>query len=147
MGYKHSKTMKIARALASWFSLFTRVSQTLEYNENHSGYRPNDFHCFLVFVTPGNTLALVYEILHHISTLKMINTLHLVLSNKKNNLSTVLFLLQFCTPGNKFLLLAIVRAKNCGIRTHAIEITGALNQRLRPLGHATFAFIAHRCPH
>ena len=26
-----------------------------------------------------------------------------------------------------------------GIRTHAIEMTGALNQRLRPLGHATLA--------
>ena len=26
---------------------------------------------------------------------------------------------------------------SCGIRTHAIEMTGALNQRLRPLGHAT----------
>ena len=26
-----------------------------------------------------------------------------------------------------------------GIRTHASEETGALNQRLRPLGHATFA--------
>ena len=25
-----------------------------------------------------------------------------------------------------------------GIRTHAPEETGALNQRLRPLGHATF---------
>ena len=25
-----------------------------------------------------------------------------------------------------------------GIRTHASEETGALNQRLRPLGHATF---------
>ena len=24
-----------------------------------------------------------------------------------------------------------------GIRTHAIEMTGALNQRLRPLGHTT----------
>ena len=24
-----------------------------------------------------------------------------------------------------------------GIRTHAIEMTGALNQRLRALGHAT----------
>ena len=24
-----------------------------------------------------------------------------------------------------------------GIRTHASEVTGALNQRLRPLGHAT----------
>ena len=24
-----------------------------------------------------------------------------------------------------------------GIRTHAIEMTGALNQRLRPLGHPT----------
>ena len=24
-----------------------------------------------------------------------------------------------------------------GIRTHALERTGALNQRLRPLGHAT----------
>ena len=24
-----------------------------------------------------------------------------------------------------------------GIRTHAIEMTGALNQRLRPLGHST----------
>ena len=27
-----------------------------------------------------------------------------------------------------------------GIRTHASEETGALNQRLRPLGHATFLF-------
>ena len=26
-----------------------------------------------------------------------------------------------------------------GIRTHACEETGALNQRLRPLGHATYA--------
>ena len=33
-----------------------------------------------------------------------------------------------------------------GIRTHASEETGALNQRLRPLGHATSAFIAdHKC--
>ncbi|KAJ8873909.1 hypothetical protein PR048_024745, partial [Dryococelus australis] len=34
----------------------------------------------------------------------------------------------------------IVRVKHCGsggIRTHASEETGALNQRLRPLGHAT----------
>ena len=29
---------------------------------------------------------------------------------------------------------------NGGIRTHAIEMTGALNQRLRPLGHATLIF-------
>ena len=28
-----------------------------------------------------------------------------------------------------------------GIRTHAPEKTGALNQRLRPLGHATLLFI------
>ena len=27
-----------------------------------------------------------------------------------------------------------------GIRTHAPEETGALNQRLRPLGHATLLF-------
>ena len=27
-----------------------------------------------------------------------------------------------------------------GIRTHASEETGALNQRLRPLGHATLLF-------
>ena len=27
-----------------------------------------------------------------------------------------------------------------GIRTHASEETGALNQRLRPLGHATFLY-------
>ena len=27
-----------------------------------------------------------------------------------------------------------------GIRTHASEETGALNQRLRPLGHATYYF-------
>jgi hypothetical protein len=26
-----------------------------------------------------------------------------------------------------------------GIRTHASEETGALNQRLRPLGHATYS--------
>ena len=29
-----------------------------------------------------------------------------------------------------------------GIRTHAPEETGALNQRLRPLGHATVACVA-----
>ena len=29
-----------------------------------------------------------------------------------------------------------------GIRTHAPEETGALNQRLRPLGHATFLVYA-----
>ena len=29
-----------------------------------------------------------------------------------------------------------------GIRTHAIEMTGALNQRLRPLGHVT---TLHKC--
>ena len=29
-----------------------------------------------------------------------------------------------------------------GIRTHAPEETGALNQRLRPLGHATVAYVA-----
>ena len=28
-----------------------------------------------------------------------------------------------------------------GIRTHASEETGALNQRLRPLGHATLILI------
>ena len=28
-----------------------------------------------------------------------------------------------------------------GIRTHAPEETGALNQRLRPLGHATFVLL------
>ena len=28
-----------------------------------------------------------------------------------------------------------------GIRTHASEETGALNQRLRPLGHATHSFV------
>ena len=28
-----------------------------------------------------------------------------------------------------------------GIRTHAPEETGALNQRLRPLGHATFTYL------
>ena len=28
-----------------------------------------------------------------------------------------------------------------GIRTHAPEETGALNQRLRPLGHATVYFL------
>ena len=31
-----------------------------------------------------------------------------------------------------------------GIRTHASEETGALNQRLRPLGHATFHAIGTR---
>ena len=30
-----------------------------------------------------------------------------------------------------------------GIRTHASEETGALNQRLRPLGHATFYSLRH----
>ena len=31
-----------------------------------------------------------------------------------------------------------------GIRTHASEETGALNQRLRPLGHATLVVIRHK---
>ena len=31
-----------------------------------------------------------------------------------------------------------------GIRTHASEETGALNQRLRPLGHATLVIIEHK---
>ena len=30
-----------------------------------------------------------------------------------------------------------------GIRTHAPEETGALNQRLRPLGHATFLLCSY----
>ncbi len=36
-----------------------------------------------------------------------------------------------------------------GIRTHAIEMTGALNQRLRPLGHATKYELMHlrNCSH
>ena len=33
-----------------------------------------------------------------------------------------------------------------GIRTHASEETGALNQRLRPLGHATGTFAMARRP-
>ena len=33
---------------------------------------------------------------------------------------------------------SIKRFGSGGIRTHASEETGALNQRLRPLGHATF---------
>jgi hypothetical protein len=31
-----------------------------------------------------------------------------------------------------------------GIRTHASEETGALNQRLRPLGHATYLSLSHQ---
>ena len=34
-------------------------------------------------------------------------------------------------------LLSVKRFGSGGIRTHAPEETGALNQRLRPLGHAT----------
>ena len=33
--------------------------------------------------------------------------------------------------------IAYEKSGSGGIRTHAIEMTGALNQRLRPLGHAT----------
>ncbi len=33
--------------------------------------------------------------------------------------------------------IAYEKSGSSGIRTHAIEMTGALNQRLRPLGHAT----------
>ena len=33
-----------------------------------------------------------------------------------------------------------------GIRTHASEETGALNQRLRPLGHATLATVNSTVP-
>ena len=33
-----------------------------------------------------------------------------------------------------------------GIRTHATEVTGALNQRLRPLGHAILAYCAFVLP-
>ena len=42
---------------------------------------------------------------------------------------------------NKHLLAPIIiktKTGGGGIRTHASEETGALNQRLRPLGHATF---------
>ena len=38
-------------------------------------------------------------------------------------------------------ILKLYKTRICGsggIRTHAIEMTGALNQRLRPLGHATY---------
>jgi hypothetical protein len=38
------------------------------------------------------------------------------------------------------LLMQIKRVGSGGIRTHASEETGALNQRLRPLGHATRLF-------
>ena len=45
------------------------------------------------------------------------------------------------SPENFFVFLPFL-GKNVfgsgGIRTHAPEETGALNQRLRPLGHATF---------
>ena len=34
-----------------------------------------------------------------------------------------------------------------GIRTHAPEETGALNQRLRPLGHATFLVLRKHVTH
>ena len=34
---------------------------------------------------------------------------------------------------------SLKRIGSGGIRTHASEETGALNQRLRPLGHATHA--------
>ena len=43
-------------------------------------------------------------------------------------------------PSSRLYLLHIGSYKICGsggIRTHASEETGALNQRLRPLGHAT----------
>ena len=62
---KHSRTIKITRPDGLViFIVHSCFSQTLEYNENHSDHRPNDFHCFFVFVTPGNTFALVYEIIH-----------------------------------------------------------------------------------
>ena len=32
-----------------------------------------------------------------------------------------------------------IKIDSSGIRTHATEVTGALNQRLRPLGHAALA--------
>ena len=38
------------------------------------------------------------------------------------------------------LLTQLKRVGSGGIRTHASEETGALNQRLRPLGHATRLF-------
>ena len=41
----------------------------------------------------------------------------------------------------------IISFKNIGsggIRTHALERTGALNQRLRPLGHATLLFAINK---
>mgnify|MGYP001339007977 CR=1 FL=1 len=59
------------------------------------------------------------------------------------------------TRGTLHLFLAYVKNEtNCeneqkkcvgsgGIRTHASEETGALNQRLRPLGHATYYVL---CP-
>ena len=46
-------------------------------------------------------------------------------------------LLQLCIPFQMFVFQTKSFLGSGGIRTHAIEMTGALNQRLRPLGHAT----------
>ena len=55
--------------------------------------------------------------------------------------SVDVIILDKCMGELKTSIRTIYRAKNgvrSGIRTHAPEETGALNQRLRPLGHATY---------
>ena len=42
-----------------------------------------------------------------------------------------------------YILIFCKKSGSGGIRTHAIEMTGALNQRLRPLGHATNLYSPH----
>ena len=49
---------------------------------------------------------------------------------KKIEKEEVRMLVPLCTTRKKI-------SGRGGIRTHAIEMTGALNQRLRPLGHPT----------
>ena len=50
----------------------------------------------------------------------------------------VYFLFGYAKPVQGLKSLKKIACGSGGIRTHAPEETGALNQRLRPLGHATF---------
>ena len=55
------------------------------------------------------------------------------------------FIVDYNYPFRTKIIFFLLEKKNYGsggIRTHASEETGALNQRLRPLGHATYVLNA-----
>ena len=60
-----------------------------------------------------------------------------------NQVDDVIFVTSWLTPSQIDQKCSKKICGSGGIRTHASEETGALNQRLRPLGHATYYVL---CP-